>query len=175
MGIVRTVAQTMLAVDTPLAAYRAAAQAQDTDAMLACMRDDVVLRSPITARFAFHGKDQMRALLEDVHATVAPPSFRADTGDDRTRLLLIDSRVGREEITEAMVVTLDDDGLIASMELAVRPMPGLLALAAALGPRVARRRSRVRSVAVRALIAPLAFAATRGEGVASTLASPPEA
>jgi hypothetical protein len=162
----------MLAVDSPLAAYRAAALAQDTAAMLACMREDVVLRSPITTRFAFAGKAQMAPLLDDVHAIVSSPSFRADSGDDRTRVLVLDGRCGRQAFTEILLVTLDDDGLIAEMELAVRPMPGLMAVAAALGPRVARRRSRWRAVAVRALIGPLAFAATRGEGVSVKLAAP---
>jgi hypothetical protein len=162
----------MLAVDSPLAAYRAAAQAQDTAAMLACMREDVVLRSPITTRFAFSGKAQMGPLLDDVHAIISAPSIRADTGDDRARVLVIDGHCGRQAFTELLFVTLDDDGLIAEMELAVRPMPGLMAVAAALGPRVARRRSRLRAVAVRALIGPMAFAVTRGEGVAVKLSAP---
>jgi hypothetical protein len=162
----------MLAVDSPLAAYRAATLAQDTAAMLACMREDVVLRSPITTRFWFSGKAQMGPLLDDVHAVVSAPSFRADTGDDRTRVLVLDGRCGRQEFTELLLVTLDEDGLIAELELAVRPMPGLMAVAAALGPRVARRRSRLRAFAVRALIGPLAFAATRGEGVSVKLAAP---
>jgi hypothetical protein len=172
---VRTVAQTMLAVDSPLAAYRAAATAQDTAGMLACLRPDVVLRSPITTRFSFSGHAQLGPLLDDVHAVVAPPTFRADAGDDRARLLILESRVGREPITELLSITLDDDGLIATMELAVRPMPGLLALAAALGPRVARRHSRTRAAAVKMMISPLALAATRGEGLASKLAAPPPA
>jgi hypothetical protein len=162
----------MLAVDSPLAAYRAAALAQDTEAMLACMREDVVLRSPITTRFAFSGKAQMGRLLDDVHAVISAPSFRADTGDDRTRMLVLDGRCGRQAFTELLLITLDEDGLIAELELAVRPMPGLMAVAAALGPRVARHRSRARALAVRALIGPLAFAATRGEGVSVKLATP---
>jgi hypothetical protein len=169
---VRTVAQTMLAVDSPLAAYRAAAEVQDTEGMLACMRDDVVLKSPITDRFAFAGKAQMRDLLEDVHAVIADAVYREDAGDDRTRLLVLSGRVGRQRFDEAVLVTLDDDGLIARMELFVRPMPGLTAVAAALGPRVARRRGRGRALVVRALIAPLAFMTARGEGVGSKLASP---
>jgi beta-glucosidase-like glycosyl hydrolase len=162
----------MLAVDSPLAAYRAAAEAQDTAAMLACMRADVVLRSPITDRFAFSGQGQMRDLLEDVHAVVAGVTYTADAGDDRTRILTLSARVGRQRLDEAVLVTLDDDGLIATMQLFVRPLPGLTAIAAALGPRVARRRGRIRALAVRAMIAPLAFMAARGEGVASKLASP---
>jgi SnoaL-like domain len=165
----------MLAVDSPLAAYRAAAEAQDTTAMLACLREDVVLRSPITLRFAFHGKEQLRDLLDDVHAVVSHATFRADTGDDRTRALVLDGEVRGQRFTELVLVALDEDGLIASLELAVRPMPGLLALAAALGPRVARRRSSARALAVRAMITPLAVMAARGEGVASRLASPPPA
>jgi hypothetical protein len=170
---VRTVAQTMLAVDSPLAAYRAAAQAQDTEAMLALMRPDVVLTSPITDRFRFRGHAQMRPLLEDVHAVVEPPSFRSDTGDDRTRVLVLDGhlRTGAP-FTELLLIGLDDDGLIATMELAVRPMPGLIAMAAALGPRVARRRGRPQATIVRAMFAPLAFASTRGEALATKLASP---
>lgn len=162
-----------LAVDSPLAAYRAAAEAQDTQAMLACLRPDVVLTSPITNRFKFTGHAMLGPLLDDVHAVVSPPTVRADAGDDRQRLLVIETSVGRQELTELVAITLDEDGLIATMELALRPMPGLLAMAAALGPRVARRRSRVRALAVRAMIAPLAFAAVRGEGVASKLAAPP--
>lgn len=162
----------MLAVDSPLAPYRAAAQAQDTDAMLACMRDDVVLRSPITTRFAFAGKGQMGPLLDDVHAVVAEMTVRADTGADRTRVLVLDGRCGTQAFTEMVLITLDDAGLIAEMELAIRPMPGLMAVAAALGPRVARRRSRVAGIAVRAMIGPLAFAATRGEGLSVKLAAP---
>jgi len=163
----------MLAVDSPLAAYRAAAEAQDTQAMLACLRPDVVLTSPITNRFTFTGHAMLGPLLDDVHAVVSPPVVRVDTGDDRERLLVIETRVGRQELTELVAITLDEDGLIATLELALRPMPGLLAMAAALGPRVARRRSRVRVLAVKAMIAPLAFAATSGEGVASRLAAPP--
>jgi SnoaL-like domain len=162
----------MLAVESPLAAYRAAAEAQDTAAMLACLRPDVVLTSPITHRFTFNGHAQLGPLLDDVHAVLSDARFRVDTGDDRARLLVLDARVGRERVTELLYVTLDDEGLIATMELALRPMPGLLAMAAALGPRVARRRGRARALAVRAMIAPMVFAATRGEGVASRLAAP---
>jgi hypothetical protein len=75
-------------------------------------------------------------------------------------------------LDEAMLVTLDEEGRITHMQLFVRPLPGLTALAAALGPRVARRRSRLRALAVRLMITPLAFMTRRGEGVGSRLAAP---
>jgi hypothetical protein len=58
------------------------------------------------------------------------------------------------------------------MELFIRPMAALVNLAAILGPRVARRRSPARARAVRAMLAPLAFATRKGEGVGSRLARP---
>jgi hypothetical protein len=160
------------AVDSPLAAYRAAYLAEDLDALLATMRPDVVLHSPITDQFAFRGHDQMRALMEDVHAAVSDSVYDLDVGDDRTRVLRLSARVGRQRIEETLVMELDDEGLIASMQLFVRPMAGITALAAALGPRVARRRSRVRALLVRLMIGPLNFFARRGEPTVSRLASP---
>jgi hypothetical protein len=171
-SVVRSVAEIMIAVDSPLAAYRAAAEAHDLDGMLACMRPDVVLKSPITDSFVFSGSAQLRALLEDVYAVVDDVEYVADAGDDRVRILKLSARVRGRRFDEALLVECDDDGLIARMELFVRPLPGLTALAAALGPRVARRRSRVRALAVWAMIAPLAFMTARGERAGSRLAAP---
>jgi hypothetical protein len=161
-----------LAVDSPIAAYRAAAEAHDVDGMVACLRDDVVLSSPITDRFAFRGKAQLRDLLEDVEAVVSDVVYVSDVGDDRTRVLTLEGRIGRQPFGEALVITVDDDGLIATLQLYARPLPGITALAAALGPRVARRHGRTRALAVRAMLAPLAFMTARGEGVGSRLAAP---
>jgi beta-glucosidase-like glycosyl hydrolase len=162
----------MIAVDSPLAAYLAAAEAHDIPGMLACMRPDVELKSPITDRFTFRGHAQMRDLLEDVEAAVDDVVYRADAGDDRLRLLTLEGRVGRRSLGEAMLITLDEDGLIARFELYARPLPGITALAAALGPRVARRHGRLRAFAVRAMLAPLAAMTAAGEPIGSRLAAP---
>ena len=161
-----------LAADSPLAAYRAAADVRDVDAMVACMRPDVVLHSPITNRFTFSGREQLRALLVDVYSVVSDVVYVTDAGDERTRVLTLEGRVGGQAFSEALLVTLDDAGLIARMELFIRPMPGLTAMAAALGPRVAARRSRSRALLVRAMIGPLAFMSARGESLGSRLAAP---
>jgi hypothetical protein len=162
----------MLTVETPLAAYRAAGEAHDVEAMLACMAPAVTLKSPITDSFTFTGKAQMRDLLEDMFSVVEGIRYLADAGDDHTRLLKLEGRVGRQRLDEAMLVTLDDEGWITHMELFVRPLPGLTALGAALGPRVARRRGRLRALAVKAMITPLALMTRHGESVGSRLAAP---
>ncbi|ADB49526.1 nuclear transport factor 2 family protein [Conexibacter woesei] len=161
-----------LDADTPTAAYRAAAEAGDVEAAVACVAPDVTLKSPITDSFAFHGRDQFRVLMEDVFAVLEDRRYVADVGDDRTRMLKGTGRVNGIAIEEAFLVTLNGDGLIERVELFVRPLPGLTALAAALGPRVARRRSRSRAIAVAAMIKPLAFMTRSGEGIGARLARP---
>jgi SnoaL-like domain len=161
-----------LAVDSPLAAYRAAYDAHDLDALLAALRPDVRLVSPITDRFAFEGHQQLRDLFEDVLATVDDSAHVLDVGDDRTRAMKLVGRIGKQRFAETLLFTLDDDGLIAEIEIFVRPMPGLLTMAATLAPRVARRRGRMRALAVRMMMGPLARVARAGEPVGSSLAAP---
>jgi hypothetical protein len=160
------------ATDTPTTAYRQASERKDVAGMVACLAPDVVLVSPITDGFAFRGREQLRALLEDVMAVVDDVRYTTDVGDGSTRVLRLEARVGPQRLVEALLVELAPDGLITRMELFVRPLPGLTTLAAALGPRVARRRSPARALAVRAMIAPLAFATRHGEGLGARLARP---
>jgi hypothetical protein len=162
----------MLALDTPTAKYRAAAEAHDVDGMLACMTPGVVLSSPITDAFAFAGRDQLRLLLEDVFAVMDDVAYSLDAGDDRTRVLRLSARIGPQRLDEVMLVTLADDGLIERFELFVRPLPGLTAMAAALGPRVARRRGRARALLAAAMLRPLARMTRSGEGLGARLARP---
>lgn len=161
-----------LATDTPTAAYRAAVDAGDVEALLACVTPDVTLKSPITDQFEFRGAAQLRDLMEDVFAVVGERRFHADLGDDRHRVLRASGRVRGIAVEESIHVTLGADGLIERIELFFRPLPGLTALAAALGPRVARRRGRAQGAVVAALMAPLAFMTRHGEKAGVRLARP---
>jgi hypothetical protein len=162
----------MLSLDSPLTSYIAAAEARDTPAMVACLAPEVVLASPITDRFTFAGRDQLAVLLDDVYAVLTDVRHVEDVGDARTRVLKLEARVSGRPLQETMLVALDDAGLITRMEVYVRPLPALTAMAAALAPRVARRRGRLRAIAVRALLAPLAFMTGRGDGLGARLAAP---
>lgn len=161
-----------LAVDSPTAAYRAAIEAGDLAALEACLAPAVTLKSPITDRFEFDGRAQVLAVLADVFAVVSERRFHRDAGDRRERVLLGSGVVGGVAIEESLHLRLDDDGRVERIELFVRPLPGLTALAAALGPRVARRRGPAQAAAVRALMAPLAFMTRHGEKAGVRLARP---
>ncbi len=49
-----------------------AMRVKDVEAVVACMRADVELRSPISHRVVFRGRDQVRDVLEVVYATLGP-------------------------------------------------------------------------------------------------------
>jgi hypothetical protein len=158
--------------DSPLAAMRAAGEAGDAAAFAACAAPDVVLRSPITTSFVFRGRDQLRDLMEDVFAVLDDLRYDGDEGNATSRTIHGYATLEGMEVHEVAIVALDDEGLVTEMELFIRPMAALVSLAARLGPRVAQRRSPSRARAVRALLAPLAFATRKGEGLGARLARP---
>jgi hypothetical protein len=160
---------------SPIADFVAAAQAHDVPGLVARTTPDVVLRSPITTGFVFRGHEQLTTLMEDVYAALPGQRYTGETGDQRTRTLRATARIDGMELHELILIELDEAGLVESMELFARPMPAVVALAAALGPRVARRRSPARGVAASAMFKPLAVAMRRGEGVGVRLARPPHA
>ncbi|HST41285.1 MAG TPA: nuclear transport factor 2 family protein [Conexibacter sp.] len=157
---------------SPLAAYRAAFEAGDVAGLRACLAPDATLKSPITDDFEFAGRDQIAAVMEEVVAVVSQRRFHAEIGDGRGRVLKGSGVVGGVAIDESIHFRLDAAGLIERIELYVRPMPGLVTLAAVLGPRIAGRASPARGAAVRVMLAPLAFMTRRGEKLGARLARP---
>jgi hypothetical protein len=160
---------------SPIEPFVAAAQAHDVAGLVALTSPDVVLRSPITTGFVFRGHDQLTTLMEDVWAVLPDQRYTGETGNARTRVLQAQATIDGLELHEMILIEVDDAGLVESMELFMRPMPAVVALAAALGPRVARRRSPARGAAASAMFKPLAVAMRRGEGVGVRLARPPGA
>jgi len=153
----------------------AAMEAKDADGVVACMRPDVELRSPISRRIAFRGTAQVREVLGVVYETVGPVQIRAVLGDGRTRALIAASSVAGHPLDETFLVELDEDGKVARMTLYVRTMPQLVTFAAILGTRLARRRSKARALALSAMFTPLATLVRAGEplGVRLTGAGTP--
>ena len=143
-------------------AYRQAMEAGDLDAVVATMSPEVVLNSPITMRHQFRGLEELREVYGAVLAEVSEITFDREVSDGSTSILFGSGVVRGQRI--------DENGLISELTLYVRPMPGLLALAAALAPHIGpnRRRSRLAGVMVR----PLAAAGKHGEKVATRLVWP---
>jgi hypothetical protein len=158
--------------DSPTAAFVEAAGAHDVPAVVALTTPDVVLRSPITTSFVFRGQEQLSRLLTDVFEVLPDQRYTGDVGDSRSRAIRGTATIHGMELNEVILAQVDEAGLVSSMELFMRPMPAVVALASELGPRMARRRGRVQGLAATAMLKPLAAMVRRGEGTGARLARP---
>ncbi|HEX6353651.1 nuclear transport factor 2 family protein [Actinophytocola sp.] len=148
-----------------------AAADKDVELAVSALADDVVLRSPLTDRFTFDGKDAVRALFETAYEKFDGLNYHTVIGD---RVLVGSATVGGQPIEETLVLTLDDAGKIAEIRLFIRPLTGLTAVMAALGPVLARKNGRSRFTAglLRVMTAPLVAATRSGDKVGIRLALP---
>jgi SnoaL-like domain len=151
---------------------KAAVENADLDGFVATLSPEVVLRSPISSKAEFHGTAEMRELMRGVFDTIEDIRYFEELGDDRARTVFYRGRVGSQPIEEACLLRFDEDGLIDEFTLWIRPMPGLTRLAAALGPRLARERSRPRAALVAAAAKPLAWLTAIGDGPLVSLVRP---
>jgi hypothetical protein len=114
--------------------FRRAVEANDLDAAIALMREDVVFRSPAVFK-PYHGREAMRRILEAVMAVFEDFRYVREIGaeDARDHALMFEARVGDKQIEGCDFIQLDEDGAISAFTVMVRPMSGMLALAEAMG------------------------------------------
>jgi SnoaL-like domain len=152
------------------ARYRVAAETGDLERFMATLSPDVVFNSPITALTSFEGHDQVRSLMEAVFATVEDIRYTVDIGDERVRALVHHGEISGQAVHEATIVRLNERAEIVEVTFWVRPLPALTALAAALGPKLARRNGRIRSVLLKAMARPLFWLTRAGDSIGVRLA-----
>jgi hypothetical protein len=156
-----------------ISAWRAAGERGDAQAATQCLASDVEVISPLTAQFRFQGRDRVREMLTAAFEVISGIRFHTEVGDGATRALFYYGRAGREEIEEAQLLRMNPTGLIQELTLFGRPLPGLTAVMADIGPRLLRSQgrpglARVVNLATR----PLAIMTRLGEQRLIPLANP---
>jgi hypothetical protein len=107
-----------------LHAFRAAVEARDLAAMADALADDVAFHSPVAFR-PFEGR-----AVEDFR-------YVDELAGDGTHALIFRARIGERQVHGLDHFELDGDGRIAVFTVMVRPLSGAIALAEAMGPKVA--------------------------------------
>lgn len=153
---------------------RRATAERDIELALSTLADDIVLRSPLTDRFTFRGKEDVRLLFETAYERFEGLNYHTEIGEGRHRVLVGGGTAGGQPFEETLLVTLNEAGEIAEITLFIRPLPGLTAVMAELGPRLARRNGRSRFTAgvLRLMTAPLVAATRSGDRVGLKMALP---
>src|SRR5436853_6728519 len=104
--------------------------------MIEALAQDVVFNSPVAFK-PFEGRDTVAQVLEAVLNTFEDFRYTDELDDGNVHALVFRARVGDKELEGIDLLRLDDDGKIADFTVLVRPASGLMALGAAMGPKVA--------------------------------------
>ncbi|MDX6667472.1 MAG: hypothetical protein QOK04_852 [Solirubrobacteraceae bacterium] len=113
--------------------FRSAVEAQDLDAAVALLSEDVVFRSPIVFK-PYHGRATVGALLAAVSRVFEDFSYLREIGapDARDHALVFQARVGDKQVEGCDFLHVDENGSIDELVVMVRPLSGALALAEAM-------------------------------------------
>jgi len=118
------------------ARFRAAVEAADIDAALACLAEDVVFHSPAVHR-PYRGSASVSGLLRCVFDTLEDFRYTDELeAADGSAAMIFRARVGDRDVEGLDLLRFDDDGQIADFTVMVRPASGLMALLEAMGPKV---------------------------------------
>lgn len=112
-------------------AFRKAVEARDTDAMAACLADDVVFTSPV-AFAPYPGKPLTAAILRGVMRVFENFRYEREIIDGQNHALVFRTEVNGKEIQGCDFLHLNSDGLIDEFTVMVRPLSGAQALSEAM-------------------------------------------
>ncbi|MEU2037676.1 nuclear transport factor 2 family protein [Nocardia niwae] len=92
--------------------------------------------SPLSGRLVFRGRDDLRVLRTAAYGSLAGLRWTEEIGDGARRVLLAGATIGPFRLTEALVIGLDEQGRIRTLQPHLRPWLTLTYLAVRLAPRL---------------------------------------
>jgi limonene-1,2-epoxide hydrolase len=118
-------------------AFRAAVEAQDLDAAVALLADDVVFHSPVVFK-PYRGRDAVAVILRAVVEVFEDFEYVREVGapDAGDQALVFRARIGDRQLEGIDLLRLDATGAIAEFTVLIRPLQGVLALAEAMKARL---------------------------------------
>lgn len=117
--------------------FRAAVEARDVEAMRAALHPDVRFSSPAVFR-PYEGRDAVMDVLRHVVEVLADLRYTDElSGAAGTHGLVFEATVGDRQVQGWDYLTVDDDDLVTELTVMLRPLSGLIAVADAMGARLA--------------------------------------
>jgi hypothetical protein len=118
------------------ASFRAAIDAGDRAAMVAAFAPDAVLNSPVSFK-PFEGREAISQLLAILLETFEDFRYTDEFEGEGKAALVFRARVGDRELEGLDLFRFDAEGQIVELTVMVRPLSGVIALAEAVGPKLA--------------------------------------
>jgi hypothetical protein len=104
--------------------FRRAAEAKDLDLLIATLREDVVLHSPILFR-GFEGREIVAAVLTQVIQVLEDFTYTNELVEGNTVALRFKANVGDRQLEGIDFLELDEDGRVAELTVFMRPLSAL--------------------------------------------------
>ena len=117
--------------------FRAAIEARDHTAMVDALAPEVVLHSPVSFK-PFEGREAVAALFAVLLEVFEDFRYTDELEGPDVHGLVFRARVGDREVEGIDLLRDRDDGLIVDFTVMVRPLSAAIALAEAVGPRLAQ-------------------------------------
>jgi hypothetical protein len=151
---------------------RVAVENRDVAALAEAFTPDAVLRSPITSKLTFTGRDEIAAVFEVIIAVFEGITYVDEVRHGDVAFLLARATVAGQEIEIVDYMRLDAEDRIRELTVFFRPLPATAAALRLIGQGLGRRVSPRRAALISALAAPLALMARTGDGLGARLVKP---
>ena len=115
--------------------FRLAVEARDPDAMTALMAPDITFFSPVAFK-PFAGRESVSELFWNLFEVFEDFEYTDELEGDGTHALLFRARVNGRAVEGLDHLVLNDDGLVGTFTVMIRPLSALVAMGEAMGPRV---------------------------------------
>jgi hypothetical protein len=161
-----------LADETIKLALRTAMEQGDLEAVREAFAPDAVLRSPLTGRLTFKGREQIGAVMGVVMDVMDDLRYtdQMDCGD--RAVLLASARVAGTDIEIVDHLRLNESGKISEMTVFFRPLPAIPIAMRLIGAGLGQRKSSARAAAISALVRPLELFTAVGDRIGAALVRP---
>jgi hypothetical protein len=121
--------------------FRDAVLEGDHGGMVEALAPEVVFNSPV-AFLPFEGRDAVGQVLGAVMETFEDFRYTDELAGSTAHALVFSARVGEKTIQGIDLLRFDADGKIRDFTVLVRPLSATIALAEAMGPKVAHLKGR---------------------------------
>ena len=116
--------------------FREAVEQRDADKLREALHPEVIFRSPAVFK-PYEGREAVMGVLQHVLHVFEDFHYTDELQGDSTHGLVFEARVGDKQLQGWDYLTLDGDGLVTELVVMIRPASGLMAVAQAMGARIA--------------------------------------
>jgi hypothetical protein len=148
--------------------YRAAWQTRDLDDWAQALAPDVQMHSPIF-KSPFLGRDAAVELFGILFDSIGTMELIDELAAGDTRVFFWRADIGGRWVEGMDLIRHDQHGKIAEIRVLIRPLAGIAAFGAAIGPPLAAKRGALRAPLLRVLMLPFNAILALADAVASRL------